>query len=229
MSTNTNGSTRQVAEWLSKFAAELDRANFNGAADLFCAESYWRDLVSFTWNIKTAEGKDNIKAMLKATVPAMKPSKWQVDGEATTNQGVTECWFTFETEVSRGKGHVRLKEGKCRTLLTTMAELKQFPERAGATRARGAQHGVVQNRKSWLELRAKEEAELGYVHPAILRHHRRWARRDRPWREIEAAGCTYNHYRKEQTCRRFLAKPLQVTMSARPGVVRPLALSSVPG
>lgn len=162
MSTNTNGSTRQVAEWLSKFAAELGRANFNGAADLFCAESYWRDLVSFTWNIKTAEGKDNIKAMLEATVPAMKPSKWQVDGEAVTNQGVVECWFTFETEVSRGTGHVRLKEGKCRTLLTTMAELKQFPEKAGATRARGAQHGVVQNRKSWLELRAKEEAELGY-------------------------------------------------------------------
>ena len=52
-------------------------------------ESYWRDLVSFTWNIKTLEGKENIKAMLEATVSDVKPSQWQIEGEATSDNGVT--------------------------------------------------------------------------------------------------------------------------------------------
>ena len=49
--------TQQVSEWLSNFGAALDRADLAAAAEMFHAESYWRDLVSFTWNIKTLEGK----------------------------------------------------------------------------------------------------------------------------------------------------------------------------
>jgi len=55
---------------------------------MFAEDSYWRDLVSFTWNIKTAEGKENIKAMLEATLPHVKPSKWQIEGEVTEDGGV---------------------------------------------------------------------------------------------------------------------------------------------
>ena len=65
--------TPEVSEWLANFSAALDRLDFEGAAKMFADESYWRDLVSFTWNIKTAEGKEEIKAMLEATVPAAKP------------------------------------------------------------------------------------------------------------------------------------------------------------
>src|SRR6266567_8341082 len=109
--------TRQVAAWLSKFGAALDRADFAAVAGMFRAESYWRDLVSFTWNIKTAEGKENIKAMLEATAPAVKPTNWQVmEVENTIDKGVVQGWFAFETAVSRGKGHVRLIGGKCWTL-----------------------------------------------------------------------------------------------------------------
>jgi putative flavoprotein involved in K+ transport len=43
---------------LSRFAAALDRQDCAAAADLFGNECYWRDLISFTWNIKTLEGKD---------------------------------------------------------------------------------------------------------------------------------------------------------------------------
>lgn len=60
--------TPEVSEWLANFGAALERLDFDGAVRLFAAESYWRDLVSFTWNIKTAEGKKEIKAMLEATV-----------------------------------------------------------------------------------------------------------------------------------------------------------------
>ena len=54
--------TQQVSEWLSRFGAALDRKDWAAAADLFGNECYWRDLISFTWNIKTLEGKGEIQA-----------------------------------------------------------------------------------------------------------------------------------------------------------------------
>ena len=103
----------------------LDRADFDAAVQLFEEDSYWRDLVSLTWNIKTLEGKENIKAMLEATVPDAKPGQWRIEGDATSDNGLVNSWFTFETAVARGKGHIRLKDGSW-TLSTTMTELKGF-------------------------------------------------------------------------------------------------------
>jgi putative flavoprotein involved in K+ transport len=137
--------TRQVSQWLTDFGAALDRGDLTGAADMFGEDSYWRDLVSLTWNIVTLEHRDGIKAMLEATAPRAKPSRWQLEGEATLDDGVTEGWFTFETVVSRGKGHIRLKDGKCWTLLTTMVELKGFEEKAGDTREPGTQQEECPN------------------------------------------------------------------------------------
>ncbi len=153
--------TPEVSEWLANFSAALDRLDFDGAVRMFTEESYWRDLVSFTWNIKTAEGKEDIKAMLEATVPAAKPGQWRIEGDAALENGVISSWFSFETTVSRGKGHLRLKDGKCATLLTTMAELKGFEEKKGAVRPKGVQHGAHSNRQNWLERRKEEAASLG--------------------------------------------------------------------
>ena len=155
--------TQQVSEWLSRFGAALDRKDRAAAADLFADECYWRDLISFTWNIKTLEGKDEIQAMLAATIADVQPGDWQILGEATEEDGVTAGWFTFETAVARGKGYLRLKAGECWTLLTTMTELKGFEEKAGPTRVSGSEHGVFRNRKTWLERKTQEEAELGYA------------------------------------------------------------------
>ncbi len=154
-------STQQLSEWLSKFGSALDRVDFDAAVKMFEEDSYWRDLVSLTWNIITLEGKEKIKAMLEATVPESKPGQWRIEGNATSENGVTSGWFTFETAVSKGKGHIRLKDGKCWTLLTTMTELKGFEEKKGASRAKGVQHGAFPNRQTWLERKTQEAAELG--------------------------------------------------------------------
>ena len=155
--------SREVSEWLSRFGAALDRADFAAASEMFADDCYWRDLVCLTWNIKTLEGKQQIQAMLEVTVLEAKPGQWRIDGEATSQNGVIESWFTFETAVSRGKGHLRLKEGKCWTLLTTMTELKGFEEKKGETRAKGVLHGIVKDRRNWAEQKAQEEADLGYA------------------------------------------------------------------
>ncbi len=154
--------TQQAADWLSQLSAALDRKDWPGAAGLFCEECYWRDLVAFTWNIKTLEGHDEIQEMLAATASNVRPSHWQITGEATLENGAICAWISFETAVARGKGYLRLKDGKCWTLLTTMTELKGFEECCGPTRPFGTQHGVFKDRKTWLEKKTQEAEELGY-------------------------------------------------------------------
>ena len=46
------------------------------AAELFLDDSYWRDLVAFTWNIKTVEGPDGIRDLLEHTLARTKPRNW---------------------------------------------------------------------------------------------------------------------------------------------------------
>ena len=155
-------STRQLTAWMADFAASLDRRDVAAAVAMFDDDSYWRDLLPFTWNIKTLEGKGSIAAMLDATLHEAKPGNWLIEGDASVSDGVTEGWFTFETEAARGKGHIRLKGGKCWTLLTTMTDLKGLEEKRGVTRDKGVEHGVIKERRTWLERKTLEEADLGY-------------------------------------------------------------------
>jgi putative flavoprotein involved in K+ transport len=150
-----------AARWLETFGAALERGDVDAAVALFGAECYWRDLVSFTWNIATVEGRDGIAAMLRETLSATAPRAFAVDGAATATGPVVEAWFTFETGVARGRGHLRLRDGVGYTLLTTMVELKGHEERRGRTRPKGVEHGVHADRRSWAEQRAADAAELG--------------------------------------------------------------------
>ena len=160
---NTVSHTQLASQWLTDFDQALSSGNIDAALALCVDEPYWRDLVTFTWNIKTSEGKDQIRAMLQATLKQTQPSNWKIEGPATEAGGIVDAWFTFETAVARGRGHVRLMGGKCFTLLTTMTELKGFEEKNGANRDKGAEHGPQKGRKSWLERKTQEEAELGYA------------------------------------------------------------------
>ena len=155
--------TAQISKWLDDFNAAVSRNDFNTAVAMFGDDSYWRDLVSFTWNIKTAEGPQQIHAMLEATMPGANASSWTIQGEGSEAGGVTEGWFTFETGTGRGRGHLRLIGGKAWTFLTTLQELKGFEEKKRETRPKGVEHGVYKDRKTWLEERQEEERTLGHT------------------------------------------------------------------
>jgi putative flavoprotein involved in K+ transport len=157
-----SAATERAAAWLARFAAALESGDAAGAANLFVTDSYWRDLVAFTWNIATTEGRPAIAAMLKSQLGSVKPGGFALDGAASEAGEVTEAWFTFETTVARGRGHLRLKGDLAWTLLTTAQELKGFEEKKGTRRWIGAEHGVHVKRKNWAELKAEEEAALGY-------------------------------------------------------------------
>ena len=153
--------THRLSAWFTDFGNALASGDASAATALFADECYWRDLVAFTWNITTLEGRDAIAAMLKARLADVKPAGWAVRGEAGEADGVTDGWFTFETGAGRGEGHIRLKDGRCWTLLTSLVELKGFEEPHGPTRPKGVEHGAFHERETWAERRAAEEASLG--------------------------------------------------------------------
>lgn len=156
--------TVAAQNWLRRFEGALAKNDASAAANLFLEDSYWRDLVSFTWNITTAENKNAVQKMAAATAKKTGAKNFRTEGDATEAGGVVEAWFVFETKTARGRGLLRLKDGKCWTLLTTMAELKGHEERDGKhnTREKGVEHGVARGRETWLERKNREEAELGY-------------------------------------------------------------------
>ncbi|MQW88231.1 NAD(P)/FAD-dependent oxidoreductase [Sinorhizobium saheli] len=149
---------------LAKLGKALEQGDIDAAVNLFQADCYWRDLVAFTWNIRTLEGQDQIRDMLSSQLAAIKPARFRQDEKepASASDGLTESWFEFETEVARGYGHIRLKNGLIWTLLTTMTELKGHEEPKGFRRPLGAEHGHGPDRKTWKEKRESETAELGY-------------------------------------------------------------------
>ena len=148
-------------QWLASFASALERGDADAAASHFIETSYWRDLVSFTWNIVTVEGREAIAAMLKARLADVRPSTFRMESG--------EGWFTFETAVGRGRGHVRLKDGKATTLFTALMELKGFEEKAGPTREAGTEHGAFRNRVTWTDRRQADAEEFGVTRqPFVL-------------------------------------------------------------
>jgi putative flavoprotein involved in K+ transport len=130
---------------------------------MFTEDCYWRDLVSFTWNIKTMEGQDQVEDMLKSQLASASPSGWSIaEGEtAAEDGGITTAWISFETGVARGYGLLRLRDGKIWTLLTSMVELKGHEEPLGSERPMGAKHGAGKNQLTWKEDREHELATLG--------------------------------------------------------------------
>lgn len=146
--------------WFASFTEALDRGSGAAVAELFQEDCYWRDLVAFSWNVKTFEGRPAIAAMLDATLANTAPRDWQVQRATGTPQDV-EAWFSFSTAVGRGEGICRIEDGKCRSILTTLQALKGHEEALGAARPLGVRHGADRQRETWSERRAREAAALG--------------------------------------------------------------------
>ena len=156
---------QRVDAWLADFEAALAVRDIDRVAGMFAVDSFWRDLVSFTWNLKTMEGREQITDMLTTRLAGTDPSGFRTRETPTEDGGVTTAFIEFETAVGRGVGHLRLKDedGQPRawTLLTALQELKGHEEPKGPSRVLGAVHGDDPDPRSWAEKRAEEQAELG--------------------------------------------------------------------
>lgn len=153
--------------WLLRFEDALSQADDAPLQALFLDESYWRDVLALTWQYDTVIGPAAIAAGLGASAKRARMNGLSLDVSAPRPQLVTrvgqevvEAFFTFETEVGRGRGIVRLKSGtdenapaKAWTLMTELDELKGHEEARGQNRATGEAHSRDFRGPNWLDKR----------------------------------------------------------------------------
>jgi cation diffusion facilitator CzcD-associated flavoprotein CzcO len=175
-------SARELVQgWLWEFESALANHDADAAGSLFVENGWWRDLLCFTWDLRTFSGTTAITAALEQTV-----ARTQARGFALTDgkepefvdfdqsTSLAQAFFEFETALARGRGFVRLLPSaahdgpwKAWTALTAMEELKGFEEWSGPRRPKGTMHGEFRGQENWSDLR---HASGSYEHrdPQVL-------------------------------------------------------------
>ncbi|VXB73725.1 NAD(P)/FAD-dependent oxidoreductase [Aeromicrobium sp. 9AM] len=161
-----------VERWVTELDSAAATEDVEAIVSLFAVDSFWRDLVAFTWNITTVEGHAGIAHMLRHTLAHTRPHAFEVDHDRplpAARAGVEQGWIRFSTSAGSAVGLVRLVDGKAWTLLTALRELDGHEESLRERRPWGADHGVHTERKSWSETIAQERLEMGRVRqPDVL-------------------------------------------------------------
>ncbi|WP_112321957.1 NAD(P)-binding domain-containing protein [Oceanibium sediminis] len=160
---------REIDTWLQALEAALKTGDSGKVAALFEPGGYWRDLLSFTWNIVTLEGRDAIADMLDACLAHTAPANFRRTGKAESMENGAAAWISFETASGLCQGRVTLRDGLCHILMTALDDLKGHEEPRGHRRPLGVAHGSGRNRKTWSEKRAETIERLGTLdQPEVL-------------------------------------------------------------
>ena len=101
--------------WLTQFEKALGARDGAALKALFQADGYWRDVLAFTWDIETVQGRDDIASALTAHAERTGASGFELAPNRTPPRQVTragtpaiEAIFRFETAQGReiGRAHV---------------------------------------------------------------------------------------------------------------------------
>ena len=176
MSADMTSSTlnHTVTAWLKDFESALSHGNINAAAALFSADGHWRDLVAFTWHIRTFSGRDAIRAALDERALNVRAHNFQVakgriPPRIVNRAGIEtiEALIVFETATGRGSGVLRLvpthEDAKKQTawvLLTALDEINGHEERIGKRRPRGEEWSGGFGGDNWMDVRTKQVAYM---------------------------------------------------------------------
>ena len=167
-------------DWLMAFEAALATPGGN-LEQLFHGESFWRDVLALSWNIKTVNGRQAILKGLKLHAQRARPAQFRIDPDRAAPRWVTragissiETIFKFETKIGRGHGILRLigdeRDGnrlKAWTLLTALEELKGFEEQLDGTRPHGQAYSRNFRGPNWLDER-QASADYSDRDPVVL-------------------------------------------------------------
>ena len=163
---------READVWLFSFEAALQTGDASQVGALFHDESYWRDVLAFTWHLSSAQGSGPIGTALAAAQAHTRARRFRVPEDRRAPRRVTrvgtdsiEAIFAFETAVGRGAGLVRLSampggDGEMRAWLvsTVLDEIDGHEERIGARRPSGAAYSRNFGGDNWADMRRKAVA-----------------------------------------------------------------------
>jgi len=169
---------RRIAQaWLTELETTLQQRDYARVATMMHPDGYWRDLLTFGWIFKTVHGIDAIRAWLSEALPSHTAQNFRVEDDPTIgaigeHTATLQIFFTFETEVALGRGFLRLVQNpnapdgvKAFTVLTTMRELKAFPEPRGMRRPRDNMRTT--SSQTWLDQR-KLAGEFRQGDPEVI-------------------------------------------------------------
>jgi cation diffusion facilitator CzcD-associated flavoprotein CzcO len=164
---DTNLAT-QVDDWLADFERALADGDAGELAALLCADSYWRDVLAFTWTLSTVHGAQDIAAALIARSGKVQPADIKASTSRTPPRIVMragtealEAFFDFSTVHGRGEGVLRLipasdddgQRMQAWTLMTALQELRGFEEHLDKARPKGEAYSRDFHGPNWLDLR----------------------------------------------------------------------------
>ena len=155
--------TTEVEEWLARFDEALTAGDTAAASELFLDDSYWRDLVAFTWNLKTVEGPAGRQGHARPRARPHEAARLGHDRAARERRGRDRG---VDRVRDRGRPRQRAPAAQGRQGVDA-ADHARTSSRAtrshtGPGRPMGAEHGANPDRETWLEQREREARELGY-------------------------------------------------------------------
>jgi putative flavoprotein involved in K+ transport len=108
-----------IGQWLSKFVDACRSNNAQAVVALFSVDALWRDYLAFDNTLQTVEKAEHIAdfCQRRSVETGFTDLLLQADESAT------EGAFTFATRNGNGRGYVRLNNGVCTTLFTSLLDL----------------------------------------------------------------------------------------------------------
>ncbi|TVY54698.1 putative indole-3-pyruvate monooxygenase YUCCA3 [Lachnellula cervina] len=161
----------QIAQqYITKLEAILSSNDVSALPSVMHADSWWRDMLTFSWDMRTIHGLDKIADYFTANLAPTAPSNLRLRETGKFAPGISspikglewlESMFDFETKVGRGSGMIRLVQGsdgvwKGYMMYTALQELKGFEEGKGDKRPHGSKEFDVEQ-GNWQERRDKEK------------------------------------------------------------------------
>lgn len=167
---------RAVLRWVEDFNAALAAGTAGAMADLFEADSHWRDTLALTWTLKTTSGRETIAADLAGLAAntamrevAIDPDRCPPRTVRRAGAEVVEAFLTFQTDIGRCAGLLRMVVGsqKAWTLLTTLEAIRGHEEET--LRAARDEPAVARafHGPNWLDKR-QDTAAYADRDPAVL-------------------------------------------------------------
>lgn len=162
--------TDYTLSWLAEFAAAVQAKDSARFGELFAEVSYWRDLVSFTWDFRQVYGRTQIERLFFSTVDLVQPANFRLatafPAPAWSSQpgaDYIEAFIEFDTALGGGSGYVRLNRDdltaagvRAWSLYTKLETLKGYEPAAGRPHANGV-HGKGGD-ENWLDQRTAHQA-----------------------------------------------------------------------
>lgn len=159
-----------AADWFQAFTSKVEAADVDGVLSLFLEDSFWRDILSISWDFRTFYGKPKISTFLHDRLANANLKSFRLESAELHRPYPDVAWiqglFKFENSVGGGDGVFRIVptstgEWKAHVVYTNLQSLTGHPEKIGALRNPHPNHG------KWVQERARE-LEFEDIEPHVI-------------------------------------------------------------